>query len=105
MASAMRRIKPDYCPPRPDEAPRTVPPKPRGRPKARLSSLDEIAEYLHVSRTTIYRLIDTKQLPHLRIGYVLRFDLPEVLAWARKFTASGDTLSWQDDCPPMNRAR
>lgn len=83
----------------------TVPVKPRGRPKARLSSLNEVAAYLHVSRTTIYRLIDTKHLPHLRIGYVLRFDLPTVLEWAKSFTSSGDRLTWQDDCPELNRHR
>lgn len=79
--------------------------KPRGRPKARLLSINEVAEYLHVSRQTIYRLIDSKELPHMRIGYVLRFDLPEVLAWARAFTASGDKLTWQDDMPQLNRQR
>lgn len=77
--------------------------KPRGRPKARLCSINELAEYLNVSRRTIYRLLDSKGLPHLRVGYVLRFDLPEVLTWLRDFTDRGDRLLWVDDYPEMKR--
>lgn len=79
--------------------------RPRGRPKARLSTLTEIAEYLNVSRHTIYRLMASKGFPYLRIGYVLRFDLPTVLQWAADFTSSGDKLTWADDYPGMNRPR
>lgn len=71
--------------------------KPRGRPRARLLSINELAEYLHVSRRTIYRMLDSKGLPHLRVGYVVRFDLPTVLTWLRDFTERGDRLEWQDD--------
>lgn len=64
-------------------------------------SINEVAEYLHVSRQTIYRLIEHKKLPHVRIGYVLRFDLPTVLDWAKGFTESGDKLTWLDDYPEL----
>lgn len=77
----------------------------RGRPRTRLSTIDEVAQYLHISRSTIYRLIDSKQLPHLRIGYVLRFDIPTVLRWAQDFTDRGDQLTWQDDATNLKRAR
>lgn len=79
--------------------------KQRGRPKARLLSINEVAEYLHVSRQTIYRLIEHKALPHVRIGYVLRFDLPTVLAWAEAFTKTGDKLTWLDDFPELKERR
>lgn len=79
--------------------------KQRGRPKARLLSINEVAEYLHVSRQTIYRLIEAKGLPHVRIGYVLRFDLPTILQWAQDFTSSGDKLTWQDDYPHLKGPR
>lgn len=72
---------------RPKATPAPVP-RPRGRPKTRLSTIDEIADYLYVSRSTIYRLIDSQQLPCLRVGHVLRFDLPAVLRWAQ--SAEGD---------------
>lgn len=77
----------------------------RGRPKTRLSTIDELAEYLHIHRSTVYRLIDTKQLPHLRIGYTMRFDIPTVLRWAARFTDAGDQLTWADDTPGVNRER
>lgn len=70
--------------------------RPRGRPKARLSSLAEVAEYLHVSQRTVYRLLD-RGLPCIRVGYVLRFDLAIVLAWLLDFTAAGDRLHWSEE--------
>lgn len=76
--------------------------RPRGRPKARLSSIAEVAEYLHVSQRTVYRLLD-RGLPAIRVGYVLRFDLAVVLAWLLEFTASGDRLIWQDDYDNLKR--
>lgn len=75
------------------------------RPAGQLQTIDQIAELLQVTRRTIYRLIDSKQLPHLRIGYVLRFEPDAVLAWARDFTASGDKLRWQDDAPALSAPR
>lgn len=76
--------------------------RPRGRPKSRLSDLNEVARYLHVSRHTIYRLID-KGLPVLRVGWVLRFDLPEVLTWLQEQTAAGHRSHWTDEYPEMRR--
>lgn len=70
--------------------------RPRGRPKSRLSSLAEVAEYLHVSQRTVYRLLD-RGLPCIRVGYVLRFDLATVLEWLLAFTAAGDRLHWTDE--------
>lgn len=73
--------------------------RPRGRPKTRLSTIDELAAFLQVSRSTVYRLIETQQLPHFRVGAVLRFDLPAVLRWAASPTAREDELAWQDGAP------
>lgn len=70
--------------------------QPRGRPRARLCDLREVAAYLHVSQRTVYRLLD-RGLPALRVGYVLRFDLAVVLAWVQDFTDSGDRLHWSDE--------
>lgn len=77
-------------------------PRPRGRPKSRLCDLSEVAVYLHVSRATIYRLID-KGLPNLRVGWVIRFDLPEVLHWLEEYTAQGRRAHWTDDYPAIRR--
>jgi excisionase family DNA binding protein len=75
----------------------------RGRPKTRLSTIDELADYLHIHKSTVYRLIDTKQLPCLRVGFVLRFDIPTVLKWAQNFTDRGDQLTWADDITELKR--
>lgn len=70
-----------------------APTKPaRGRPKARLYSIKDLAEYLNCSRTTIYRLL-YNGAPHYRVGSDVRFDRAEVLAWCR----GRDKLTWQDD--------
>lgn len=75
---------------------------PRGRPRARLCDLNEVAAYLHVSRTTMYKLLD-RGLPALRVGFVLRFDLAEVLEWVRAFTARGDRFHWSDEYESIKR--
>ncbi len=76
--------------------------RPRGRPKSRLCDLNEVARYLHVSRATIYRLLD-RGLPCLRVGWVLRFDLGEVLAWLRDFTSTGQRAHWTDEYAQLRR--
>lgn len=38
-------------------------------------TVDELAEYLHVHRTTIYRLLRRRKLPGFRIGNDWRFDV------------------------------
>jgi hypothetical protein len=48
-------------------------------------------------------MLDSKGLPHLRVGYVVRFNLPEVLGWLKTFTENGDQLLWQDDYPALKR--
>ena len=101
-STAANGTAPAVVKPEPQPSPAS---KPRGRPKTRLSTLDDLSEYLQVSRSTVYRLIDTEQLPHLRIGSVLRFDIPTVLKWAASFTERGDQSAWQDDQPGLKQAR
>lgn len=76
--------------------------RPRGRPKSRLVDLNEVARYLHVSRATIYRLID-KGLPCLRVGWVIRFDLSLVLSWLAEYTRQGRRAHWTDEYPEIKR--
>ena len=47
----------------------------------RVLTVDELANYLHISRSTIYRLLKRNQLPTLRIGNDLRFDVEEIDRW------------------------
>jgi excisionase family DNA binding protein len=58
-------------------------------------SVDEIAEYLGVSRETVYRWIEGRGLPGHRIGKFWKFKREEVDEWVRVGRASdalpGDT--------------
>ncbi len=52
----------------------------RGRPRTRLRSVNDIAAYLSISRTTLYALID-EGLPAIRVGFYRRFDRVAVMRW------------------------
>lgn len=54
----------------------------------RWCSVDEIAEHLGVTRDTIYRWINQKDLPAHRIGRLWKFQLSEVDEWVRSGGAS-----------------
>ena len=43
----------------------------------------ELAIYLRVNRSTVYRLLKKKQLPGFRIGSEWRFQIEEVNRWFR----------------------
>jgi excisionase family DNA binding protein len=44
----------------------------------------ELAAYLRVNRSTVYRLLKKKQLPGFRIGSEWRFQIDEVNRWFRE---------------------
>lgn len=46
-------------------------------------SLDEITEYLGVSKDTVYRWIANKNMPATKIGRRWKFKISEVEKWAR----------------------
>jgi excisionase family DNA binding protein len=48
---------------------------------ARLLTVDEVADYLRVSRSTVYRLLKRNQLPAFKIGNDWRFDVEEIDRW------------------------
>jgi excisionase family DNA binding protein len=43
----------------------------------------ELSEFLHIHKTTIYRLLRQRKLPGFRIGSDWRFSLEAVEEWAR----------------------
>ena len=43
----------------------------------------ELSEYLHIHRTTIYRMLREGKLPGFRIGSDWRFSLEAIEEWAR----------------------
>ena len=46
-------------------------------------SVDQIAEHLSVTRDSIYRWIDRKNLPAHRVGRLWKFKISEVDGWVR----------------------
>ena len=66
----------------------------RGRPRTRLVSLSELAEYLSVSRNTIYSLLE-EGLPSVRVGEYSRLYKPVVVKWLRERTARRKAEGWE----------
>jgi excisionase family DNA binding protein len=54
--------------------------------KARILTVSELSEYLHVHRTTIYRLLREGRLPGFRIGSDWRFSFDAIEQWQRDHT-------------------
>jgi excisionase family DNA binding protein len=46
-------------------------------------TLDELAEYLKLSRAKLYRMAQEGKIPASKIGNQWRFDREEIDAWAR----------------------
>ncbi len=55
-----------------------------GRPLTQFMTAQELADYLRVSLTTVYRMANRKQLPGFRVGSEWRFSIEEVNRWFRK---------------------
>lgn len=49
-------------------------------------SIDELATYLKMKKRTAYYLVETLQIPHYRVGRLIRFKLSEVEEWMKKKT-------------------
>jgi excisionase family DNA binding protein len=43
--------------------------------------VSEVADYLHVSRSTIFRLLKRNELPAFKVGSDWRFDVEEIDRW------------------------
>ena len=44
----------------------------------------ELADYLRVNPSTIYRLIRARQLPAFKVGYDWRFNVEEIERWRQE---------------------
>lgn len=51
-------------------------------------SLKEICEYLGVSRDTIFKWIETKEMPAHRMGRLWKFKVDEVDGWIKAGSAA-----------------
>jgi len=55
---------------------------------AKVLTVNELAEYLRVHRSTLYRLLKKGQLPGFKIGSDWRFNVEVIDAWRLKQGAS-----------------
>jgi excisionase family DNA binding protein len=54
---------------------------------AELMTLEEVAEYLRVTKKTVYRLLERRAIPSTRVGHQWRFDKAAIEAWLRHNSA------------------
>ena len=64
----------------------------------RWQSVDEIAEYLGVSKDTVYSWVTTKGMPGHKVGRFWKFKRADVDEWIRAggAAASSDELTYED---------
>lgn len=51
-----------------------------------LLNANEAAELLHVPRSTLYELVRSRHLPHVRVGRGLRFTRGDLASWVNENT-------------------
>lgn len=51
-----------------------------------LLNADEAAQLLHVPRSTLYELVRSRHLPHVRVGRSLRFTRGHLTQWVDEHT-------------------
>jgi excisionase family DNA binding protein len=59
---------------------------------ARVLTLEEVASYLRVHPSTIYRLLKKKQLPAFKVGSDWRFNLESIDKWRSDAEQGGRAL-------------
>ena len=51
---------------------------------AKVMTLEEVSHYLHVHRSTVYRLLKRGEIPAFRIGSDWRFNIETIDLWRSK---------------------
>ena len=51
------------------------------RPERRWVTLDQLLEIVPLKRSRVYYLVHTNQIPHLKVGRSLLFDVDKIEAW------------------------
>jgi excisionase family DNA binding protein len=55
------------------------------KPTPQLMSIDQLADYLGLSKQTLYNWLSKKKIPGIKIGKVWRFKRAEIENWLKKF--------------------
>jgi predicted DNA-binding transcriptional regulator AlpA len=62
----------------------------------RLLSTDDIMQWLHVSKPTVYKLVALDGLPCIRLGHhTARYDRDMIQRWLLDRAAQGSTTRWR----------
>ncbi len=48
-------------------------------------NVDQIAEYLGIKKSSIYSKVERKEIPHYKVGNLLRFRKSDIDAWMEEF--------------------
>jgi excisionase family DNA binding protein len=51
--------------------------------RSKVLTVPELSEYLHIHKTTIYRMLRERKLPGFRVGSDWRFSLESIEQWQR----------------------
>jgi excisionase family DNA binding protein len=62
------------------ESPQMMKPRNTAEP-IQIMSVKEVARYLHVHPTTVYRLLHKRQIPAFKIGSEYRFERASIVRW------------------------
>ena len=54
---------------------------------AKVLTLEEVADFLHVHPSTVYRLLKNRRIPAFRMGSDWRFDQESIEQWVKKLEA------------------
>ena len=52
----------------------------------RLLTIDETAEYLGLAPTTLYKMVNQRRMPYVKVGRLLRFDSRLIDEWLQAHT-------------------
>ncbi|MHB9133659.1 MAG: helix-turn-helix domain-containing protein [Armatimonadota bacterium] len=63
-----------------------------------------VAEYLHLSEDTIYRMVSRKQIPFFKLGKCIRFPVDAIDTWLESLSTHPES-SEAIEAPPVTRAR
>ena len=56
-------------------------------------SVQEIAQYLGISKETIYRWVESDKIPAHKVGKQWKFQVSEVNSWIKSGEASDDSIA------------
>ena len=61
--------------------------------EAKVITIGELAEYLRIHRSTLYRLLKKQQLPGFKIGSDWRFNVEEIDRWRMRRSVAPNQIS------------